>query len=532
MALLLAFAAGAAVAVASPIENVVVLMLENRAFDHMLGHLKSQNAAVDGLTPGGDFCNPVDPTDPSNTKMVCVNYDAIDGGPDDPCHSFDCITQQVYGFNKSMNDKTSPVKMDGFVANAEALKANVPFVMSAHNATDLPVLSALAMEYALFDHWHVSCPCPTNPNREFLMSGTANGKVDNAFPPGGFTQQSHFLFLEQRNVSWSIYYHDDPWMAPTFADLRTPSSLARVLEMPNFYAQVANGTLPQYSLIQPRMATSATGPSNWQHPDGSVAQGEVLTAAIYDALRGSAYWEKTLFIITYDEHGGFYDHQPNPTGVPPPDNVPGENGFDYSRLGVRVATVAVSPWIKKGTLVQRPLGAQAPAANSEWDATSIISTANKIFGITESMTARDAWAGSFTDILTGVDGRARTDCPLALPAAREYTVREQAVEMERLLNDHHLDSINLLCEIERTQAHAACARFASTPAREAERSALLSALQARAGEASEAADDVWPLAEGYAHLDAAVARRLRQRDFEAISRKLFSLIREQASSPA
>jgi hypothetical protein len=91
--------------------------------------------------------------------------------------------------------------------------------------------------------------------------------------------------------------------------------------------------------------------------------------------------------------------------------------------------------------------------------TSIISTANKIFGITESMTARDAWAGSFTDILTGVDGRARTDCPLALPAAREYTAREQAVEMERLLNDHHLDSINLLCKIERRQAHAACARY-------------------------------------------------------------------------
>ncbi len=102
------------------------------------------------------------------------------------------------------------------------------------------------------------------------------------------------------------YYHDDPWMAPTFADLRSPSSLARVLEMPNFYAQVANGTLPQYTLIQPRMATSATGPSNWQHPDGSVAQGEVLTATIYEALRSSAYWEKTLFIITYDEHGGFY----------------------------------------------------------------------------------------------------------------------------------------------------------------------------------------------------------------------------------
>jgi phospholipase C len=195
---------------------------------------------------------------------VDVNYNAVDGGPDDPCHSFDCITQQIYGFKKRMDDKKAPVTMSGFVANAIAEHGRYDFVMSAFNSSNLPVLSALATEYAVFDHWHCSCPCPTNPNREFLMSGTSHGMTENTIPKEGFPQETHFAFLERHNITWKIYYNDDPWMAPTFADLRVPSRLRLVQEMPNFFGDLKNGTLPQYVLIQPRMATSHTGPSNWQ----------------------------------------------------------------------------------------------------------------------------------------------------------------------------------------------------------------------------------------------------------------------------
>lgn len=116
--------------------------------------------------------------------------------------------------------------------------------------------------------------------------------------------QSHYSFLENHNVSWKIYYNDDPWMAPAFADLRTPAHLALIQEMPAFFTDITAGTLPQFSFIQPRMATSSTGPSNWQHPDNSVEAGEQLMSDVYTSLRNSSYWNETLLIITYDEHGG------------------------------------------------------------------------------------------------------------------------------------------------------------------------------------------------------------------------------------
>ena len=118
--------------------------------DHLLGHLKAVNPSIDGCD---ETCSqPLQPQNASSSR-VPTNYDAVDGGPDDPCHSFDCITQQIYGFAKPMGDKTSPVKMDGFVANALAENGNVNFVMSAFNSTNLPVLSSLALEFAVFDHW-------------------------------------------------------------------------------------------------------------------------------------------------------------------------------------------------------------------------------------------------------------------------------------------------------------------------------------------------------------------------------------------
>lgn len=165
----------------------------------MLGWMATENPEIDGLPVGVPRCNPENPL-VKDSPLVCVNYDAVDGGPDDPCHAFDCITQQTFGFNKSMTDKTSPALMDGFAANAASVKGSVPFAFSAHNSSNLPVMSALAREFALFDTWHVSCPCPTNPNREFLMSGTSHGMIENTIPKEGFPQQTHFTWLGERNV--------------------------------------------------------------------------------------------------------------------------------------------------------------------------------------------------------------------------------------------------------------------------------------------------------------------------------------------
>lgn len=146
--------------------------------------------------------------------------------------------------------------------------------------------------------------------------------------------------------------------------------------------------------------------------------------------------------------------------MPPPDAVLGQNGFDYTRLGIRIPTVVVSPWIAKSTVVHAPTGAQAPTPTSQFDATSIISTSMKIFGINGSMTARDAWAGHFEDIFTGVNGQPRTDCPdlpVLPPISQEVFDRESATP----LNDHHLDTLDLLCGLTKGEAvtHPVCEAY-------------------------------------------------------------------------
>jgi phospholipase C len=301
-------------------------------------------------------------------------------------------------------------------------------------------------------------------------------------------------------------------MAPAFAELRTPAALSRVVEMDAFYNDLSKGTLPQYSLIQPRMATSKNGTSNWQHPDNSVAAGEQLLSQVYAALRASQYWQDTALIITYDEHGGFADHVPPPhVGIPSPNSILGDNGFDFTRLGVRVPTVVVSPYVARNSVVHAPSGAQKPAPTSQWDATSIIATTNRLFGIYDNLTARDAWAGVFTGLF---DGALRTDCPMTMPAPRLPPAAAFDIEMLTSLNDHHLDSLNLLCHLS-DHAHALCARHAD--ARATQR--LVAELRASGAPADDSAD--WHFAGAYPHLVVPAARRLQQQHFEGISKALF-----------
>lgn len=495
----------------SPIKYIIVVMMENRSFDHMLGHLGLTDSRVDGLQ--GNYSIPVNSTNPSSPLVSPSIFDAVDGGPVDPKHDFDSITWQVFGYPKPMNE-TAPVRMDGFAT--VATDGQFQFVMSAFNSSNLPVLSTLATEFAVFDHWHCSCPCPTNPNREFLMSGTSHGMTDNSFPDEGFPQQTHFAFLEQANIDWKIYYNDDPWMAPAFADLRTPARLQRVVEMPSFYSDIKEGTLPRYSLIQPRMASSSTGPSNWQHPDNSIEAGETFYSDIYEAVRNSPYWSETLIIITYDEHGGFYDHQATPTeGVPQPDNVTAANGFTFDRLGVRIPTVMISPWIAKGTVVNAPSPAQSPFPTSQWDATSIIATTNKIFGIGQNMTARDTWSARFDDIVSGATPM-RTDCPTSLPKPAPLSQAALQAEMDMELNDHHLDSIHLLCTLTSQVGrgiHPVCKEYVD----EAGRAEFLAELRAPKG----AATATWALGGQYPRLHPGAAMAMRQQHFEAVSKSMW-----------
>eukprot|EP00756_Hemistasia_phaeocysticola_P010322 Hpha_TRINITY_DN15008_c2_g20::TRINITY_DN15008_c2_g20_i2::g.123940::m.123940/K01114/plc; phospholipase C len=183
-----------------------------------------------------------------------------------------------------------------------------------------------------------------------------------------------------------------------------------------FKKDIARGELPAFSWVNPRWfvnKTSGEGASD-QHPDHDVRLGEGLMKEVYEALRAGPGWNETMLIITYDEHGGFYDHVPTPMGIPSPDNSKSfpDEGFFFNRSGVRIPTLLVSPWVPKGLVIGKPDG---PTPTSEYELTSVIATAGKIFGFEGFLTKRDEWAGTFEKHLN--ESKPRTDCPMHLPAA-------------------------------------------------------------------------------------------------------------------
>jgi len=192
------------------------------------------------------------------------------------------------------------------------------------------------------------------------------------------------------------------------------------------------------------MTTDVSLP-NWQHPDSPVSEGERLYKSIYEAIRASTLWDETLFFITYDEHGGFFDHvAPPQTGVPAPDGVVGQNGFMFDRLGIRIPAVAISPLIPANTVIHTPPKDQSPSPTSQYDATSIIATVNKIFGITDHMHARDQWAGTFEHIFS--NPTPRTDCPMTLPDVPPAPADLLLKQHKLPLNEHLKIQVQFYCK--------------------------------------------------------------------------------------
>ncbi|KAJ6975143.1 non-specific phospholipase C4-like [Populus alba x Populus x berolinensis] len=212
----------------------------------------------------------------------------------------------------------------------------------------------------------------------------------------------------------------------------------------HFKKHCEEGKLPNYVVIEQRYFDLLSIPANDDHPSHDVSEGQKFVKKVYEALRASPQWNEILFIIIYDEHGGFYDHVPTPvTGVPSPDDIVGPTpyNFKFDRLGVRVPAFLISPWIEPGTVLHAPSG---PYPASEFEHSSIAATVKKIFNLKEFLTKRDAWAGTFEGILTRTSPR--VDCPVTLVepvklregAAKEDAklseFQEELVEMAAVLN--------------------------------------------------------------------------------------------------
>jgi phospholipase C len=215
-----------------------------------------------------------------------------------------------------------------------------------------------------------------------------------------YTCQSIFGLLSTHGVSWAMYGYDaEPLTRLNFPDT-TSAPDTNFGMFADFTKAAASGSLPSYTFLEP--AWASTG--NSQHPNYDVALGEQLIHDVYYALRSGPAWATTLLVITYDEHGGCFDHVPPPSGAVPPDASASPSGFDFARFGVRVPAVLVSPLIEAGTVFRVPSGTMP------LDHTSILRTVENRFGI-PALTARDAAAPDLSGVLTLPSPR--SDDPLA-----------------------------------------------------------------------------------------------------------------------
>jgi len=332
------------------IEHVVVLMMENRSYDHVLGSRALEGLPGDGIS--ADMSNLSG--DGSEVKLYRESLYCVA----DPPHNWDASHSS---FNGGKND--------GFLmAYQEDQGADVdPHVMGYWTRDDLPVTHALADEYTTCDRWFCSVMGPTWPNRFYLHAATSGGIRSNDSPADAFF--TIYDRMDEKGVSWAYYYTDLPFLVLLGGTHTiTPAT-------PGFFDAAAAGTLPSVTVIDPGFAL------NDDHPPHHVLLGQQMIASVYQALATSPLWEKTLFIITYDEHGGFFDH------VAPPKTEDDHAADGFDQLGFRVPAIAIGAYVKNGYV-----------SSVQHDHTSVMKHIQKMFDL-EPLTARDAAANDLSDVI-------------------------------------------------------------------------------------------------------------------------------------
>uniref|UniRef100_A0A251S1T4 Putative non-specific phospholipase C3 n=1 Tax=Helianthus annuus TaxID=4232 RepID=A0A251S1T4_HELAN len=398
----------------NPIKTIVILVQENRSFDHMIGWMKSLNPEIDGVT--GKESNPISTTNPQSGRLFQSNESGYI--QPNPGHSFQAIYQQVFGvpWTEESSSLTLVPTMEGFVEQAESVEDGLAkIVMSGFKPDDVPVYRDLVKEFAVCDRWFASLPASTQPNRLYVHSATSHGLMSNDTLKliKGFPQKTIFESLEESGFSFGIYYQYPPTTL-FYRNLRKLKNINKFHQFDlDFKRHCKEGKLPNYVVVEQRYFDLKILPANDDHPSHDVSEGQKFVKEVYEALRSSPQWNEILFVVIYDEHGGFYDHVPTPTvGVPSPDGIVGPEpyNFQFDRLGVRVPAILISPWIEPGTVLHEPSG---PFPTSQYEHSSIPATVKKIFNLKEFLTKRDEWAGTFEGVLTRTTPR--TDCPVSLP---------------------------------------------------------------------------------------------------------------------
>jgi phospholipase C len=397
------------------LKHIVVLMMENRSFDHMLGSLKSVDPRIDGVVSQDPYGNP-DSTGATVKPQPLAQFQAQ--LQPDPDHHFPAVDLQIFG-----GDPNRVASMQGFVKsyfNQQRDVSHSQKIMYYFKQSDLPVLTTLALEFAVFNRWFASIPGPTICNRAFAHYGTSFGHVDMnlLYINEPFKSVYSRLINATPKHTSKLYYYDTASSTMEITNLlQNQPELFGTYDQ--FLEDCDQGNLPEYSFVEPNYSdhdtASGEATANDQHPDHNVQHGELFIASIYQALKNSKLWPNTALLIVYDEHGGIYDHV-----IPPPckpdqfsasaNDTGTGRPFAFDRLGVRVPAILVSPWIPKGTVVDRV-----------FDHASIPGTVTKFFlGDYAPRSPRETNADVFIEPNSGTVDSARnllslttmrTDCP-------------------------------------------------------------------------------------------------------------------------
>jgi len=367
-------------AAANPIQHILVLMQENRSLDHYFGP-----------PAGASNPNPLNPTGPPITAFHKTEYCEVA----DLNHSWNGTHQSWDGG-----------RMDGFTAaNAVPADPTGSRTMGYYDGGDLAFYYGLYHTFATGDHYFASLLGPTFPNRFYLLAGTSFGHIRNDLPgPTGFDQPTVFNLLDAAHVSWKVYYSQIAF-ADIFAYVRNHAP-GNVVPMSDYYADAAAGRLPEVSFIDP-IFVAANTVENDEHPPSNVQVGQNFTSGVINALFQSPNWSSSALFLTYDEHGGFYDHVAPPP-APVPDGIapllqPGDVPAAFDRYGIRLPVVVVSPY-------SRPRA----VSNTVHDHTSILRFIERRFDL-PSLTNRDAHANPMLEFFDFHQAAFAT--PPSLPAA-------------------------------------------------------------------------------------------------------------------
>jgi len=432
----------------SPIKNVFVLMMENHSFDNML--------ALSGI-PGLIAATPAN-SNSYNGTVYPVKGNAPGSMPTDPGHEFNDVVEQLAGAGaKYVPYGNYPrINNSGFASNYATSKTEGPTppakdigdIMKCFNTqSQLPVLYQLASQFVVCDQWFSSLPGPTWPNRFFLHGASSNG-LDHS-PTSGemaewesvkgfkYPHGSIFQAMNARDITWRLY-HDNS--GPIEGSVSQVSSLHGiemwdVHSFSKFESDVKSKNYPyQYTFIEPNYGDVVNGSyenGSSQHPKDGVANGEALIAKVYESIRNSPLWESSMLIITYDEHGGFYDHFAPGPATPPGDGGDlskyNKYGFTFAQYGVRVPAVVISPLLQKSV------------DHTIYDHASVLATLEWLFGM-PPLTQRDATAKVIQGVVplsTADPLEVRTDCPETLdrpesqPQTSSLTLEQRAaLELE------------------------------------------------------------------------------------------------------